>query len=164
MLPRWTLFFTTLFAILGVINSISRRHRRSSELMYGHYGPGSHCDVNGELIPHGQVFVDSTMSRCLQHQCIFGSSFIYSEGCEDGGTGCHQVGEEWEERCVTYTCTKTTIEGYNYFQPIVRNAKCRDVNGVCHEPGELFSYRLHGRLHQSCRCNITDNKILYRCY
>ncbi|XP_059149338.1 uncharacterized protein LOC131936391 isoform X2 [Physella acuta] len=104
------------------------------------------------------------MSRCLQHQCFFGNSFIYSEGCEDGAGGCHEVGEEWEERCVTYTCTKTTTGGYNYFQPIVRNARCRDVEGDCHETGASFSYRLHGRLHHDCRCNITDNRILYRCY
>ncbi|KAH9502290.1 hypothetical protein Btru_073345 [Bulinus truncatus] len=132
-------------------------------LSAGEMMKGSHCEVNGQLIGHSQIFVDSTMSRCLQHQCIFGAGFIISEGCEDGNHQCHDVGDEWNERCVTYTCTKTTIDGYNYFQPIVRNAKCRDMEGQCHEPGDLFSYRVHGRLLHSCRCNVTDNRILYRC-
>ncbi|KAI8796816.1 hypothetical protein Bpfe_012404 [Biomphalaria pfeifferi] len=163
MLLRLFLQSLILVAIIGFIHCLPGWHRRSTELMYGHYGPGSHCEVNGELIAHSHTFVDPTMSKCLQYQCIFGTSFIISEACEDGSHQCHAVGDEWEEKCVTYTCTKTTIDGYNYFQPIVRNAKCQGAEGSCHEPGDLFSYRLHGRLLHNCKCNITDNSILYRC-
>ncbi|BFZ17385.1 hypothetical protein BsWGS_20424 [Bradybaena similaris] len=104
------------------------------------------------------------MSRCLLHQCIYGTSYVVSEGCEGGDDVCHEVGAEWQERCITYVCMKTTIGGYNYFQPIVKDARCWDAYGQCHDPGALFTYRLHGRLHNTCRCNITNNKMVYHCY
>ncbi|GFS13956.1 hypothetical protein ElyMa_001410900 [Elysia marginata] len=131
---------------------------------FTNYGPGTDCRVGARVIPNGEVFTDPSLSRCLLHQCYFGSSFIYSEGCEDSTGGCHAVGEQWEENCISYTCTKTAIGGYNYYQPILQKARCRDANGHCHDQGQVFSYVLRGRRHNTCRCSVTNDRILYRCF
>ncbi|GFO39140.1 hypothetical protein PoB_006564500 [Plakobranchus ocellatus] len=125
---------------------------------------GTECEVGNRVISHGELFTDPSLSHCLVHQCYFGSSFLYSEGCEDSMAGCHGVGEQWEENCLTYTCTRTAIRGYNYYQPILQTARCRDADGSCHDQGQIFTYVLRGRRHNYCSCIIRNNRILYRCF
>ncbi|BFZ00384.1 hypothetical protein BsWGS_03422 [Bradybaena similaris] len=121
------------------------------------------CYVNGNVYTHGQIFTIPGFSHCIRYRCNNGAWGPFEEACEHNGR-CHPVGSYYDDACTTYTCTRSSQNGYTYYQPVRTRTRCQDYYGTCHDSGSQFSYAINGRLYQHCSCTArSDGFVSYRC-
>ncbi|CAL1532002.1 unnamed protein product [Lymnaea stagnalis] len=125
------------------------------------------CKVNGGTYPDGKPFKIPGFPPCIEYFCRSGQFSIYKEGCstvDNGKNVCHDVNSTWKKGCTTWRCTKSVKNGVPTYSTSSSATKCADAKGVCHYPGETFSYVINNKVHTNCTCTITsDNFTSYSC-
>ncbi|XP_012939335.1 uncharacterized protein LOC106012102 [Aplysia californica] len=119
------------------------------------------CNVNGVVYQDGQRFKLSQQS-CITYLCKAGGYSIVEQGCLSGGA-CHDVGTNFTDDCHLYTCQSILSGGYVTLKKSLVQARCKDANNMCHDPGDLFPFDYNGQIHQGCTCTATGNQVAYSC-
>ncbi|XP_046355015.2 uncharacterized protein LOC124134312 [Haliotis rufescens] len=122
------------------------------------------CPRNDQCIPANATTMDGcSIIKCEQRGQYYGL-YPQKHGCRHDGS-CHDVGSRWTVDCNTYTCHAldnpngvTTLSVENV------DAKCKDVHGSCHAPGDSFEFDIAGTVWPHCTCAVNGPTIDYSCH
>ncbi|XP_060063112.1 uncharacterized protein LOC132543615 [Ylistrum balloti] len=113
---------------------------------------------------------------CFEKQCVVTKTkknvvmkkiVLVSGGCEQTigyRKICHAPGEIWsenrEDMCVQLRCQVRK----NVYTSKILKPLCRDVNGQCHEVGDIgFDAMVYGKLLRDCKCKLRNKQLNYIC-
>ncbi|XP_041364506.1 uncharacterized protein LOC121379900 isoform X2 [Gigantopelta aegis] len=103
-----------------------------------------------------------SIEMCVQNDDGDTDFVTVQEGC-DFHNKCHRVGTTWYHDCNLYMCKIEITHLGIVFKVELLGGRCRDVNGLCHDLGDFFPYKISDTVYGYCSCTFADGQFSYNC-